>query len=595
MGMTIPIEIPVLSGLIEGAAPTRIADNQFAQLNNMYPFAGRLKQRLGYTKITLGGAGSERYTNLARFQPDADHWYLLAGALTGVDKLVGDTMARIPVTDGQVYTSQTYAWTFAAVRGVMYAARKNTGTMKRILSDYMQDAGIAAPSSAPTIADGGAGDMDAGAYIVVVTFRNSDTGAESNASLVSNTLTQAGSKQIDVSGVPVSTNGQVNQRRIWITLPDETEEYFLAGTIDDNFSTTITINVTQDDLGDQLIQANAVPPPNMEKIAFWQSLQRMIGTDGTDIFYSEPDMPESWDERNLITVNPEDGNRVTALYDDGVRFIVGKTNSIFYLAGTGTGNLTRNVLSTRHGIVSNESVKSADGLLFFLGPDREIYRSVNGGIPEPISTVAVRNSLDAIPDSELGNAYAEIHTKQSLYMLFVAQTGGGTNHMKAIVYNYKTDEWCTFTFAEYAPAAVAALVDSSSQLRLFMTLYNGHVYYLFEGNSDDGTNISVTWLGKAFSKGGALIGCRRVGLDCNAIPASAEVRVYHNEDTSVVAATRTVSLNQTSRHKMYNLSSVGTPASTIQFNFQYSNPTHQLVVDSLYLDLVDVGRRAKII
>ena len=81
-----------------------------------------------------------------------------------------------------------------------------------------------------------------GDYKYRVTYRNTTTGAESDPNATAVEVTGVERHSVALTSIPVSSDGQVDQRRIWRTLGDGTL-YFICGTVDDNTTTTFTDEV----------------------------------------------------------------------------------------------------------------------------------------------------------------------------------------------------------------------------------------------------------------------------------------------------------------------------------------------------------------
>ena len=162
----------------------RIEDSQLRELINWYTDGPVLRRRPRLAYVTETAFG-EMVTALFAMKEALGEWTLLAGTETGIAKKVGLTLQAIPIKDGASFTSSTKPWAMRQRNNIVYACRELTGTLKRVTPSAIMDAGIAAPSAGPTLADGDAGDILADDYYAVVTFYNSTTGAESNPSPVS--------------------------------------------------------------------------------------------------------------------------------------------------------------------------------------------------------------------------------------------------------------------------------------------------------------------------------------------------------------------------------------------------------------------------
>lgn len=557
-------------GQNDGVPPEHIQDNEGTLVRNWIPFGSKLRRRDGTTRVTSAAHG-EALTSLFPFKLSTGTWLLLVGFLTGVGKLSGGGIVEHTISDGQVYSSSASPWRFRQYKNEILACRPSTGTLKRVTQDTIQDAGIDAPSAAPTIAEGAAGDVEAGDYLAVFTFYNSTTGAESNPSPATGTVTIGASKRIAWTGIGISTNGQVTARRIYRTLPDQPGEYYFIGQIDDNFTTTFDDNVVVADMGRQVSFENALPPSNVELLEIWR--ERAWVSDGTTVYFSNIvggiSNVQGFGEFNVIQAYPDDGHEIRVLHAHGAQLIVGKTNAIHYVVAAGDG-FALETLSDKHGCIAPESMRSAERLLFWYSGDN-VYRS-DGVNVVSISTVKVREVLRSIPDAMKEKVVGAVFPALSLYLLTVSQGDEDENEL-ILAYNYKTDVWTTISL----PAGIAYVgdfFDTNYGQVLYAVAYDGHVYQLLDEDAldDYGTAITATWIGKGLGmdRPAAMKAVHRIQVMTDSVPESITARVYNDGDLVTAVKERTVSLNTAHRWKRLSLSTFGRPAPMFQIELEYS-------------------------
>lgn len=402
--------------LNQGQQPNRIAPNEWQELINLYQFGTRLVRRGGMEKVTTVAAG-ENITSLFVLNDAAGLRDLMAFSATRAYRQDSTSLVEIPRLEGGYFNSTDLPWSLLQYVNTGYAMRRDNMSLRRFARDYVQQAGILAPNTAPVIADGGAGVMASGEYRVVYTGYNTVTGMESNPSPVSNALAQAVDKKIAVSGIAVHSNPQVNARRVYVTLPDQQGRYFFAFQINDNSTTTGEINLEVQDYGRAASFSNGTPPAALEAGDIWK--ERLFATDGVDLFFSEIGMMEAFDPLSIIPVFREDGHRLLGIHGFGDRLMLGKTNKMHYLLST-EGSFSLHTLSDKHGCWSHHSLKSAEGNLFWYGGDN-VYRS-DGANVYSISTIKIKDLLEAIPASRREYVIGAIWPKLSWYMLSIPQT-----------------------------------------------------------------------------------------------------------------------------------------------------------------------------
>ena len=150
---------------------------------------------------------------------------------------LGDTSAAFKtrvslwINDVQNEICSFHDWDFLKKKG-----------KKRLSNVESQSLYIDAPATAPTLVLGGAGGSltDTTSYSVCITFIESDSGLESNPGPSAAITTAAPALQINLSAIPVSLDTLVTGRNIY--LKNATGSFYLAATISDNTSTTLTIS-----------------------------------------------------------------------------------------------------------------------------------------------------------------------------------------------------------------------------------------------------------------------------------------------------------------------------------------------------------------
>jgi hypothetical protein len=587
-------------GLVDGIPPEHILDHECDIIQNFIPIGTRLRARngsYGTTRITSVPYG-ENVTSLFPFKLSTGMWLLLAGTASGIAKLDGTALVALPVADGQVYASSAEPWHFRQYKNEVLSVRRATGTMKRVTQDNVMDAGIPAPSVAPTIADGGAGNLDAGDFVPVFTFYNQGTAAESNPSPAGATLTQVADRQLAWSNIGVSLSGQVNARRLYRTLPSQPGEYYFVAQINDNFTTTYVDNVIVANQGRQVSFDNGLPPPGLDLLEIWR--ERAWVSDGTEVFYSNVfagiSNVQGFGESNHFPVTPDDGHRIRVLHAHGAQLIIGKTNAVHYVIPAG-GGFAREVLSDRHGCVAPFSMKTAERLLFWYSGDN-VYRS-DGVNVVSISTIKIRKKLDRIPDLMKEKVVAAVLPELSLYILTVSQ-GSLTQNELMLAYNYKTDVWTTNTLPDgVCPAFIGDFFDTSYAQVLYAALYDGHVYQLFNGADDFGTPIEAFVRGKGLGLDRPTFrkGVRRISLLCSSVPETVFVAVFNDGaggDDEQAAAFRSVSLDQGTEWKRISLSTMGNLGMTLQWAVSYAGRS-PFELSGVALEAVGFKRMGKVL
>jgi hypothetical protein len=582
-------------GLNQGVDPTDIKDTEFQDLLNFYPWQKRLIKRDGCDRIS-GPGSSNRYfeetTGGFPYKTAVGNWTLIVGGQTSIGKLSGSSLVKIPHVDNTVFTSSDEPWSFSQYKDIIYGTRKDVASLQRSDGTTVGDAGIAAPSSAPTMADGGAGNLDAGDYIAVVTFYNSASGAESNPSDVSSTLTLGANKQIAWTNIPVSDNEQVTSRRLYRTLVDQQGVYYLVDEIADNLTTTYTDNVIETALGIDVSFDNGVPPPNLHYNVIWQ--ERLWATDETDLFYSELALPESHGDFSFLQVSPDDGHQILGILPFGDKLIVGKTNKTFIVSGVDRFEVQS--LSNAHGCHSHHSMKSSEGSAFWFGGDN-FYRS-DGNAVKGVGDVKVRDLVDGIDLTYATRIVSSIDAKKGWY-LSIVPSAGASEPDKLLVYNYRDDAWTIFDYEmadanDGAPSWIADFFDSTGASTLYGNLQGGDEDSVFEFNTgvnDDGRNITASFTTKSFGydKEDIMKFMKDISVQASIIDQNAVVTLLKDNNVVSDLGAKTYSLSGGRLWKRVPLANNGDPAVSMAFKFAITG-TKACEVLGISFKIVDLER-----
>lgn len=591
VGEPLTFDVPSLGGgLNQGLPITAIEDSEAVALENFFTFGTKAKRRRGSSQIT-SSAYSEALTALFAYKRATGAWLLLVGTLTGIAKLDGSALVALPVFDGGSYASSTHPWHFRQYKDEVLAARKSAGTLKRVTADSVMDAGIPEPSSSPTLADGGAGVLAAGDYGYVVTFLNRTTEAEGNPSDVV-TITLGANKQVSLTNIPVSTNGQVNGRNIYRTVKDQAGKYFFVAQLADNFTTSYVDNVDQDDLGDEASFDNGEPPDLVELVEMW--LERGWVSDGTDLFFSQIGNPQGYGEFDIIQVYPDDGHEIRGLLAFGARLMVGKTNAMHFIARAG-GTFTLQTLSDKHGLMAAHTLQTAEGLIFWYSGDN-IMRSEGVNV-HSITTTKLRTALDAIPAAMKEKAIGFVNPEESQYW-FVCSAGSETENEVAYIYNYKTDSWSgphdwPFGAVNY----VGSFFDENLERIIYAVGEDANVWQLNTGRKDGSSFISarIRTKGYGFDSPGVMKGLRRLSLLCSQIAETVTVRAYVDGSSTAAAERTGVSLNVPDAWKRIALHTLGTLGAVVQVEVEYAGES-DFELEALLLELQAFpARRGKVL
>lgn len=187
---------------------------------------------------------------------------------------------------------------------------------------------------APIAVDDNAGAGPDGTYSYVVTYVT-EYGLESNAGPASNSVTVT-DDTVSVTAVPVSTDDQVIERRIYRDISGD-GVYRYVGSLYDNESTDFTDNVADASLsltqppfaGDSVFDNS--PPGRMKDVIRFGDRIVGISDDGQTLYISEAGSPEAF--RIIDRIVPSFDMQALEVYEPGV--IVYGSDVAYFLHGDG--------------------------------------------------------------------------------------------------------------------------------------------------------------------------------------------------------------------------------------------------------------------
>lgn len=210
--------------------------------------------------------------------------------------------------------------------------------------------GAQIPSSAPTAAVGGAGNVPIGSYTYKITYLYYEF-EESNGSTASAVVSPGVASQINLTAIPVGGYG-VTARKVY--RDNGTGVYRLVGTVANNTATVFTDNVAT---GTALIPVDNGLPPNFSLITQHKDRNWFAGIAGdkSELQFSEAGFPDVVTSTNFILCNPRDP--ITALFVYNDRVMVMNRSSFGQILGTTADTFYYSEVPGNVGCVDNRSVQ----------------------------------------------------------------------------------------------------------------------------------------------------------------------------------------------------------------------------------------------
>jgi len=344
----------------------------------------------------------------------------------------------------------------------------------------LQKHGIAAPTqsgaAATAVAGAGAGTNLNGTYTWRVKFRNSRTGAESEAG----TLFPVGGLALanddaDLSNLPVSVDPQVDVKRIYRTLAGGAGVWFFVAQIA-NATTTFTDNVADVNLGAQMREfLDNVIPDAVGVAALWPQANRLIGINrstGAVVFSDQPNLedgtlkPESWPVDNFIFVNFDDGDKPVAVLPFFDSILILKERSVFRITGVPPAITIEPVIFrqdlTSVGTFNQKAIVVDQNEALFPAQDGVYLVSRYEGVQQGFTSRRISRAIDRgwqeVNTLQGKKAHAVFFRERRQYRVYLPI---GTEPERAYVYQFEGNVqgdpygWSQWTFDEGGDGGIA--------------------------------------------------------------------------------------------------------------------------------------------
>lgn len=393
-----------------------------------------------------------------------------------------DTAGNKSVISATAFTTGDHYPAFATMNNLCFIV--NGVDAKKLTGTTLQTFGITRPTvGAMAGAVGAAGSLN-GTYELYVTYGNSATGHESSLSDVAAATVTATNDAIDVTGVPVSGDTQVDRRYVYIRNTATQAAPFRIGTIADNVTTTITIDGVDTSLTLQApdTQENNPPPAGLYYLATHRS--RVFASDGEKLYYSKLGKPEAFDPEAFEQVNPNDGQGITGLLAAGSVLLIFKPNATYALIGDDPQNWVIDQLLPDIGCVSARSLCQVEGAVYWWSEQGPVRWTPGGqALPLADNVLAPDTGSDAVNYNQLSLICAEADLPRQRIMFSLPDTGQARN-TKMLPFNYRLQRWESNKWDPIDTASMTVAEDTNGQPWVYLGNYAGQVFKWWSGNND---------------------------------------------------------------------------------------------------------------
>jgi hypothetical protein len=359
----------------------------------------------------------------------------------------------------------------------------------------------------PTATEGTAGNADspfsnAAVYSYKVTYV-SKYGHESNAGPETVSLTLSSARDdIDLAGIPTSSDPQVTARKIYRTV-DSGEIHLFVATLNDNTTTTYEDTTTDLGLGQTSpplagdVSDDNSPPPQAGIVKKWKRTVFLGGLPDNprSIIFSEDNEPESYPTLNLVELD----GKVTAFYEAYSGMVIETELGKWQVTGENPDFKFDKVINNI-GCVGRRA--AGETRINGWAVDREGMRLYDLTNPIKISEVIRDKFDDDFNKANLELMHSSNSKSRNAIGMYVANSSGkfiGNNFQ----YQYPLDDiaqgwwWQLDLPTAINPLDVTEIEDTNGTFKMYMGGDDGMVYELFQSGSKnwviaDGTTSAIT-------------------------------------------------------------------------------------------------------
>ncbi len=259
---------------------------------------------------------------------------------------------------------------------------------QRYDGDFVHRWGNTKPTTAPTVTDDGAGNVDQGVHrILYVYFYGTFSRSEPGPSVAHNTNPPLGARKLKVTPL----RGPQEAEEIWVYAQkagvDETEPYYFVDSVENDAAVLdVTYNVADTDLDDSNVleedlgqkDQGFTAPLSIKMAMFDANRCFAVDADSGALIISRPDLPTVFPQGNTKPIQPDDGEQIGGLAVNSGRVIILKDISRqYYLTEPGPSAGVQRI-DTPYGCVAPKTVDYHGAYFLFLSSEGLCLGTVRG-------------------------------------------------------------------------------------------------------------------------------------------------------------------------------------------------------------------------
>ena len=354
-------------------------------------------------------------------------------------------------------------------------------------SKKVRDWGIVRPTVGTLAGAAGAAGSPSGTYELRVSYVNTRTGVESSISNTATATVTVVNQQISWSNIPVSSDGQVDKRNLYVRNTSTQANFYLAGSVADNTTTTATTNTLDSALVTIGPDTAENDPPPSASVCEWHGSRMFVAGPNapTTIFYSKLGSPEQFDPDFFEYINPIDGQSITGLHSTSGALLVFKRESTWILVGDDPSTWEILPLFKDVGAVSHRTIVTVEGITYWWSEQGPMSWDGGSRQPRPIGRGLLSNTIDptVIAPAQMAGAMAVADAANQRILFALPETGFTKNNF-IIPFNYGMNRWDAEEWRIIDVASFGVVDDSSSIPVIYIGSYSGQLFTFWSGLND---------------------------------------------------------------------------------------------------------------
>lgn len=406
------------------------------------------------------------------------NYHLVASDGGRLDKIVSGSASAADVSAATPFTAGTNYPDFDTANNLCFMV--NGTDRKKFDGTSVTNFGITRPTVGTMAGAAGAAGSPNGTYELRVTYVNTTTGHESSASNTASATVTVVNQKISVTNIPVSADGQVNARNLYVRNTATQPVFYLGGTISDNSSTSVVLDFLDANLITQAPDTEENnPPPSDARYCCWHVSRMFVATPNA-VYYSKLDKPESFDPDNVLPINPEDGQQIRSIFSAFEVLLIFKDRSLYALYGTDPNSWQVRLVLADVGCISNNTVVAAEGTISWLAETGLMTMNTLGQV-NPVGATYLGGTFNdtTLAMASLSGATAVADPLHYRILLAVPESGQ-TRNTRIIAYNYRVGRFEADKWDPMDVGDLSIIYDSTNNPVVMLGGYAGQV---FQGNT----------------------------------------------------------------------------------------------------------------